>query len=613
MKQLLVLVVFVAILLGAYALFRDGDRPGTTPGGVAPGPSAPIQPPDRQRPQVSGSPKVEVDEALLRQMGEKPTWYDAVSEADIVRVEDAWNVDLATVDFAAPTLITVGGVPITQQDWRRHAVLAAVPAAVDSALIDFAGRRMARLTGQPYGLSEAEHQALLESWGRSRGLDADAAARTLGLAMKLPPALAVRARRQVLDAVLAYYVPTESLEDLPDALRRSIESHQESANVIELLRILNLSRSPSDDPGRIGSLAAVTEALGLYMQDVGKEERLRRTWTALDDELPDGAVAAYADADLEEGVVLPPWMLPGERQLVATDPLYEMLLPTLARPQMERLLEALVWAKVLRAKLESEGALLDPAEAWRAYAAEYLRAEGGLLTLDLIATQYQGYPSMAFYRQADRLRRSFVAAQPAGFDSDDVLREFFERNSFFVMGWVPQLQVALFPPRDFEHLPEDLAEWQVDWERSRGEAQAFAEAARQGDFKALLDEHNANLVSKLRAALGEDVAQRYVEEFRGGELAVPMAQVETLLKDNRWRQQVQAYNVVQNAVARLKKGEVSDPWRTEIGWIVARVEDARMGKLEEEYEDLAEQTRSLFHDMRFMRWVNDSLKGLPVE
>ena len=67
-----------------------------------------------------------------------------------------------------------------------------------------------------------------------------------------------------------------------------------------------------------------------------------------------------------------------------------------------------------------------------------------------------------------------------------------------------------------------------------------------------------------------------------------------------------------NAAVRLKKGDVSPPWPSRLGYVVVRLNNARLGGLEDVYDDLEDATRTEFYETYFKLWVNETLSGSEV-
>ena len=132
------------------------------------------------------------------------------------------------------------------------------------------------------------------------------------------------------------------------------------------------------------------------------------------------------------------------------------------------------------------------------------------------------------------------------------------------------------------------------------------------DFRQLLVEHNAALTESYRAVLGDEGAEAFVNEMGAGRFTLPRVQVERVLKESRAVQMLSATSLVRNAVVRLKKGDISDPWPSRLGYVVVRLNNARLGGLEDIYDDLEDATRTEFYETYFRLWVNETLADAEV-
>ena len=135
---------------------------------------------------------------------------------------------------------------------------------------------------------------------------------------------------------------------------------------------------------------------------------------------------------------------------------------------------------------------------------------------------------------------------------------------------------------------------------------------RGEDFRQVLGEHNAALTESYRAVLGDAGAEAFANDMAGGRFMLPRVQVERVLKETRAVQMLSATSLVRNAVVRLKKGDVSPPWPSRLGYVVVRLNNARLGGLEDVYDDLEDATRTEFYETYFKLWVNETLSGSEV-
>jgi hypothetical protein len=327
------------------------------------------------------------------------------------------------------------------------------------------------------------------------------------------------------------------------------------------------------DAKNSATLAAVVEPLAVYAGAATRGERARRGWTWLDGPVPEGALAGYAMGEIGPVEAEPPWLAAGEMRWVEVDELWELLEPALSRDAKESALREQIWSAVLRARLADGGHLESHAAAWAAFASEHAAGRKALLGLDAQALMIHGYPSLAHYRDATRLLRSFAAAQPAGWDEGPRLRAFFERNRFFLQRWRLELDIAVFP------------------ENSR--AEVFAAEIRAGaDFRERAGEY------------GRDPG------LRGGRDA---AELRDLLGESRWTELLDGASAAENAIVRLRAGQVSPVWRTRAGYAVFRAGPAEAAAPAAPFEELEDAARERLRATAFRRWANAELSRAALE
>ena len=627
MKQYLVIFGCLLAGLGGYKLFMEGDD--TDPQRRAldrRGGRGNISAPQDQRPNLgegggrqgrnNAGGGVRPPQLPPTVLGAEASWDGTTTEDTLVRIEDAWSIDLSGVDWDAPVLIRVGGVDITQADFQRQVVLRRGLPVLRAALFAHMGRSMATRYGHEFGIDDELWSQYVELWGADRGLDRDGVLAEWARSLNVPVALAERARRDFLEGILACYAPAETVEQLPSEVLDMIADTGALANIFQLQALLTGLREEGADSVTSEGISAARQLVGLdlpltmMMQGVGDNELFRRSWTSMDREMPDGMVAALYGGELPVAEIRTPWDYAGEVAYVPQAEIYASLRESLRPDQLEEDLLQEIWGKVLSSELQALGKFPPPDEVWRNYAREYMEGQMAALGTAFMRTAAEGFLSMPHYRRATAILAAFKANQPLGWDTDQEMRAFFTDHRFFVQGWQPDLELALFPAASLE--PERLG--QPDWERSLAEAQAFHARVTEGgeDFRQVLGEHNAALTESYRAVLGDAGAEAFANDMAGGRFMLPRVQVERVLKETRAVQMLSATSLVRNAVVRLKKGDVSPPWPSRLGYVVVRLNNARLGGLEDVYDDLEDATRTEFYETYFKLWVNETLSGSEV-
>jgi hypothetical protein len=270
---------------------------------------------------------------------------------------------------------------------------------------------------------------------------------------------------------------------------------------------------------------------------------------------------------------------------------------------METELRDVIWSKVIKAKLAQEGALPPAGEVWREFASKYLAETGSLFNLDFVL-QMRGYDSRIFFRNDLAITKGIENLQDEGWADEDALRAYFKKNGFFVLGWVPNLELALFP----QHDPAEGVSALADWDRAKADADAFlADLATGKDFTTLRMNQNRHIVEGYQKGFDARVAAGFASEFGGGEFNGTMASTTKILRQTLYRDHINSASAIRNAVIRLSEGEVSPPWKTPIGYVVARVNSAHLGKLEEDFEDVIDLVENAFREWTVRKWVNDHL------
>ncbi len=618
MKPYLILLVLVAAAIGVYLLTNDSGTDPSDPGargrrGGAPGRR--VAAPESTRPNVPQGERIQtrdgeafrvIDPQIKERIEqlENLTWSSTVTEETLVRAEDGWRHDYSQVDFEAPVLCVVDGIEITREDYRRWAVIQHGMPLVRARLMHMAGEVVAQRYETPQEqctLTDEQFAKYQENWAAKRQMTAEEAASLTSIQLKLPVEAALRVRRDYIESVLAFYPPVETAEQLPEEIHAVIEPEQ-LGNVFTLLSVLDSIRGQLDTDEGIAKLAGVFELMMAMMGDVVDYSVFRRGWTAVDGPLPEGKVAGFVAGELTEGSLLPPWQEPGEKLHVDTEEMYAAIEPALGRANKEDALRIAVWSKLLRSRLAERDVEPSDEQAWVDWAEEYLRGQETFFDAEFVAKGLLGYSTMPFYRETKRLLRGFERSLPAGWDDPANLRAFFLQHRFFIQRWQPVLDVALFLPRDLSDGVGD-----IDWDAARRAAEAFHARVEAGEsFDELLVEHNAVVAEQLRSSMGAAISGDFAR-FTGGPLNLSPSELRKALEKGFGNELLDGYSVIRNAAVRLDKGEVGPPWRAPIGYVVVRMNNARLSGLEDEYEDLAYDTETEYVLTHFLRWVQESL------
>ena len=446
MRPILTIVAVLVAALTGYYVFRDAP---SQPAGIQPRTGTQYPAPKTARPQTGGTQRT-----VQGEMGEITvnvpdgfearfesgvlTWRDMVSDEYLVTMEEAWDLDLSAVDLDADVLCVVDGIEITRDALRSRVLLEYGQAILNARYFSLVGQMAADETGLPYSLTDAEWQGYWQDWLTARGMDEETATAYLSVKMRVAPEEVQPLRRQMAEAVLACFPPVESVDELPLGLGEvfaSTDEMRQAATLGRLMRDQIVAAGKDSDEGGFGTpIAGLLEPMSVLFNQMGSEVRFRRAWTTLEHELPEGVLAAFYTGELDEDAILPPWEHAGDRELILIDDLWEKVAPTLPEGILRAELREVVRAEVLGAKLAEAGVLPEPGQAWRAFAEDYLAHQTTFIKLDL-KIQTNGYPGRAFYIEDQALTAGILATQPEGWDDEERLRDFFEANRFFVLGW----------------------------------------------------------------------------------------------------------------------------------------------------------------------------------
>jgi hypothetical protein len=131
------------------------------------------------------------------------------------------------------------------------------------------------------------------------------------------------------------------------------------------------------------------------------------------------------------------------------------------------------------------------------------------------------------------------------------------------------------------------------------------------DFAALRLAQQRALFDTYRELLGDASAEEFRRQFQFGSLVVPIGDLRQRLQEQRFFEMIDCVSVVRSAIVELDIGEVSQPWRTNLGYVVMRLNGAVIGGLEQEFEDVEYAAREFLEDMSFLKWANGVLRSQP--
>ena len=613
MRSILIFFAIVLASLGAFWVLRE-DPIAPKGGGNDSSGGAVLNRPGTERPRTgAGQGKPGASQSVPTVAASKPgaftneAWRAAAMEHDIIRMEDAWGFDLSDVDYSKDVLCTVDGIEITQADLRSRVLLTHAQGLLNSQVFELFGKLAAEETGQAYGVTDEEWDRYFSDYCTKSGLPAETLIANLAVQMKIPASEVIPIRRQMLETILAFFPAVDSPEQLPGGISRLFSSEVE---LMDATRIGALMRSQIgvEEGGEAvpgGALMAFMEPMSLMFTRIGSDIRFRRVWTNLDHPMPEGAILGVYTGELDDENLLPPWECGDQVQYIMMDPIWDKVESMMNRSSLESDLKSTIWGKVLTTKLAQAGVLPSPSRVWNIYAGQHLADLGSFFQLDA-QIHINGYPSRAAYREDLAITEGMLATKEEGWQSEAVLRDFYERNKFFVLGWTPNVEVALFVPIN----PVDGLKAKADWPRAKAEADAFLAKVNAGeDFGVLRMEHNRALAHTYREGFGQGVADSFATEFGMGEFQGTYASTNQILRQTLYRDHVDAASAMRNAVSRLGKGEVSKPWKTSIGYVIMRVHSARLDTLEGEYEDAIGLTTHLHNEWVLREWVNGQLAG----
>jgi len=611
MRSILIFFAVVLASLGAFWVLRE--EPVTPQGGGSASAGGAIRDrPTTERPRTgAGQSKPKASQNVPTVAANAPgalsneAWRAAATKHDIIRMEDAWGFDLGDVDFSKEVLCTVDGIEITQADLRSRVLLTHAQGLLNSEVFEMFGKLAAEESGNAYGVSDEEWDRYFADYCTKSGLPAETLIANLAVQMKIPTSEVIPIRRQMLETILAFFPAVDSPEQLPGGIARLFPSEAElkDATTIGALMRSQIGVEEGEEPVPGGALMAFMEPMSLMFTRIGSDIRFRRVWTNLDHPMPEGALLGVYTGELDDETILPPWECGDQVQYITIDAVWNKVEAMMNRSSLESDLKDTIWSKFLTAKLAQAGVLPSTSRVWNIYAGQHLSSMGTFFQLDA-QIHINGYPSRAAYREDLSITEGMLALQDEGWQSEAVLQDFYERNKFFVLGWTPNVEVALFVPID----PAAGLDAKSDWPRAKANADAFLAKVNAGeDFSVLRMEHNRALAESYRDGFGQEVADSFASEFGMGEFQGTYASTNQILRQTLYRDHVDGASALRNAISRLGKGEVSQPWKTSIGYVVMRVHSARLDRLEGEYEDSVGLTTHLHNEWTLRNWANSQL------
>jgi hypothetical protein len=608
MRSILIFVLVVAVALGAYKFFAaTPDKPITTTQQTGPNYPKPSVP----RPQTGKASveEMQVGPPTPAEAGAY-TWRDTVSVDYVVKMEEAWDVDLSGVDLNADLLCTVDGVPITQTDLRTWSSLKRGQALINSAYFVALGKQAAAETGRDYGMSDAHWKIYFGEWLKQMGADPEYTMAVQALQMKVPTEAVEQIRRDTVEALLAMFPPVESADELPLNIGQfytSEDEMQQAATMGNLMQDIVAQMFTEHGRERV-AIPALVDPMSILFAKVSTSMRFRRAWDANYAEMPEGALAAIFLGEMPDDSILPPWEYEGDRHLVMLDEVWGKLSPALRDEGLRDDLREVIWNKVLRAHLRESGNLPSDREVWMQFASEYLGSEMTWFNVDMNLVD-EGYPNRSIYVADQAIEMGFERSMPEDWMSEENLRAYFDKNTFFITGWQPELEMALFTPFD----PEVGLTGAPNWGKALAEANALLARVEAGEeFSTLREQHNKALIQSYRD-VRQDLGDGIAAELGTGRKRDSIAAINEVMRQSIWADRLAGVNPLHNAIVRLGPGEISPPWKTPVGYVIFRMNSAELGRLEREYDDVIDVTKYRYKSWKLRRWITDQLGGIKVQ
>ncbi len=638
MKQIALVLFVTALAVVGYVVTGKLTRPdsaanrvsGSLPNVPAAKSPTDVNLPVTQRPSLGGEDsKVIYSDELKAKLAARANfdWKAVADPASVVRMDQAWSFDLDGVDFDADVLLHIDGRPVTRERFRAFAILQLAGPLVEARLNRELTLHRAAQRGIDVSISDSEYERLFDISAASKGMTPDQLNQQLALTSGFSPSVTYEMRRWAFEGGLANAAGVEGMDNMPALFRANMADGDPRVVADQSLSTINegwqavlaaRARGEAPDEESMRQVATGLDSLSLFSMGALMDEMAYRVWTFLDD--PDAAqdlVAGISLAELPEGnlaapdstLIPPPWQAPGPRATVQTGQLWDLISPGLRPYALQSALEQYIYYEALAAELRTIGEAVTPLESWEAFLAEYAATKQTALGMGFLHVQLEGYPSLHHFRAQTAIQAGFERTLPPDWDSDAKLENFYGRNRFFIEGWQPTLTMAFFPAV----APSD-AQGRPDWERSLAQAKTMqAKAAEGEDFTALARSQNSQLVQDVRDRMGEAAATQLESQIGpGAQDYLGMAQIDELVSLKLYDQLLRGTSVARSAAAHLEPAEVSQPWRTPLGYVLVRVDGARLGELEREYEDVQFQTQYFYRNSRYENWLNDVLRKVEI-
>ncbi len=620
MKQIAFVLFLTVLALGGFMLTRqflekEDSRPvlGLPEG---PGPQGNVQAPLQPRPAVAPGQTVTASDELRESVKRRRTtdWRKLASPEHVVSPEGDWNFDLGSVDFEADPVFQQGAVTISRDDFRAFTCLELAPDLVDATLAVPFSKRLAAERGIDLSpLDQKGLDMLFAYFAASKGVSYEQASVQLAAQHGMP----VKLSRGLWDAAvrtsLGYFIGNDVALNQFASSMTTLQNNPTASQTTELMlttldegwALYAAAREAGEEPSveALSKLLEPNNPLNLIHRRSRDTEVRRRSWTFLDHELPTGVVGAVALGEFPEGASPAPWLVEGDVAYLQVEDLWSDLAENLNRSTLEECLRTLVWMRSVEIALERQD-LLEPEErSWELFLeleAQYLNT---IMTLGFEKLSLEGYPSLVHFRNIERLRRGHDRLLPEGWDSFDNLESYFERNRVFIEPWAPELEVALFPPID----PGKTIDV-TNWDRALQEARDMrARVAAGEDFSILRAEHNEDVTRAWVDLRGEQAGQEFEANFRLGVLLGSSSDLREFFQESNYGGLIQGRTLVDLAMSSLDPEQVSEPLRTPVGYVLARVYNVRLRGLEGEFEDFELATRERYRYGAFRVWANQQL------
>lgn len=623
MKQIALVLFLTAMAAVGFVVTQKLTRPDSAqnaPTRNLPAATGGLRAPTTQRPSVGEQELILPDELIAEQARRASFDWKAVADpGSVVRVDRAWDFDLSEVDFDAETPLTVGGVPVSRERLRAFTMLDVAAPLLDARMHRELALYRAAARGVEIDLAPSELQRIYDMTAASKGLSRDQFTAQLANMTGLSMAVSAALREEAFVGTLAQVIGLDGVENLPSAFQRTLPIG-DGANVVEVaLGAINeawAERRAQLDAGEqvsdevLAKIMGGLDAVSLFGMNAVSEELSFRAWTLLDD--PEAAanfVCGLTFDPIDDSSVGAPWLTTGPRAEVNTEDLWEVVSQGINRATLENSTANYLFYTALHADLEQRGIALTPTEAWAAYLEEYNKNRGTAFGMDFLYRKLEGYPTLHHYRNMAALQQGFERSLPAGWDSESEQASFFERNRFFIEGWQPSLTITVFPAVD----PRDLtgaADWAASFEAA---SSARARILAGEDFQAVAQDQNRELLEGVREAMGDSAAEGLESQLGpGGTGFRGLTQIDELFGLKHYNRLLHGTSMANSAAAHLTEGEVSEPWKTPLGYVLVRVDGARLGELESEYEDEVFNTQFFYRTSKFGGWVNEVLNGIEV-